>query len=334
MPEDDVVDVLFSTGTLVSLYIGRWTGNKKLRPSDVFLEGKVDDNAIYLGHKKMMTRGSLQPFSRQENGARNFLSRNSIRFPIGHSFFVNNKTLPSVLEGLIERKRAWLESLASFIENYEEEKTKQLDVLGDQSRKLAKESLYHTEDVDNWVDKQREKNLSLYPKSSDLERRFPFSWRLFKVTNASAIGSMSEDEAEALADAQRQLQREAQQWLREASAALHKSLGEAAQNAVLLLDRQGKLNPKNLRPLFDAFEVFKAVDFTDSSEFHTVIDSIREQYLSQNLSEVAEEIANSKDDFTLLLNRVATLAENNIAEQAGMASLSSSASFGRFLDLD
>ena len=122
---DNVLDVLFDTGTLVHLYIGRWTANKKLKPEDVLLDGKVDNNAIYLGHKRLMPKDALQPFVRLEGSARNFLSRNSIRFPVGNAFFVRNQVLPTVLEGLTSRKAEWVSSLSSFVENYDGEKRKQ-----------------------------------------------------------------------------------------------------------------------------------------------------------------------------------------------------------------
>ena len=81
---------------------------------------------------------------------------------------------------------------------------------------------------------------------------------MFKVSSANSLNGISAEDA---LEASQKLQQDLQGWIHETAILMHKTLGEAAAHAKDLLEKQGKLNPKNLKPLFDAFEVFKSIDF-------------------------------------------------------------------------
>jgi len=165
---------------------------------------------------------------------------------------------------------------------------------------------------------------------------------MFKISAAdgmTALGTMEKDE---LLAAQKKIKDDMQKWVKEASAALHKKLGESALHAAELLKKQGKLNPKNLRPLFDAFEEFKAVDFTGSSDFHAKIEDIRKKFMAMDengkvdFTKIAESVNATKagmDSFNDLLGSLGTLAVDSVAEGAGISSLTKVGEFKRLVEL-
>ena len=101
---------------------------------------------------------------------------------------------------------------------------------------------------------------------------------MFKVNPLEGSSEISGIEAEDLAQQQEIFQKDMANWVKEQSTKMHQILGEAALRAKELLEKQGKLNPKNLKPLFDAFEAFKAVDFAGSG-FQKAVSDIEKNYL-------------------------------------------------------
>jgi hypothetical protein len=141
---------------------------------------------------------------------------------------------------------------------------------------------------------------------------------------------MSTLDAQALLRAQQQVRQDLEQWVRQAAVEMHKTLGEAAANAKRLLEKNDKLNPRNIKPLFDAFETFNAIDFTGASTFHQTIERIKQTFGKKKPDGTMDmELTNDEihasphgmSEFRQLLGALSTLAVDDVAEQAGIKSL-------------
>jgi hypothetical protein len=344
------LDILFDKGTLMDLYIGRWAGIKKMRPHELLLD-QIDEEAFYLGHKKLLPKEAMEKLVTLEGKARTALSKRSIDFPVGGARFVYYKALPEVIALLNELKKEWETAVEDLVQEYPALKEKQLTLLDKQIDVIAKEELKKAENqeehetlyekLESWKVEQKAVNRQLYPTADVLKTKFPFDWRMFKISALQGIEQMSTLQAEDLLAAQNKLREDLQKWVKEAATAMHLALGEAAARAKDMLEKQGKLNPKNLKPLFEAFETFKAIDFTGQSNFQTVIDDIKSKYGVKKNEKIDYELTagslnyddQAKKELSSLLSSLGKLAAEDAAELAGLEAIGKVGEFKRFVDL-
>lgn len=341
-PNQGLTEALFARGTLMDLHIGRWTGIKKMKPDDMLM-GEVDEDAIYLGHKKLLPKKAMEKLIELEGKARSALASRSMDFPIAGARFVTYSTLPDVLDRLDELKEEWNREVESLAVGYPALMEEQLVLLDKQAHSFVEEELKKVtaeqrenrkKELDIWLANQQRLNKSFYPSVEELKRRFAFTWRMFTIT---AIQGINELEAEEVIEAQNKLKEDLQAWVRSATGAMHQALGEAAKNAMDLLKKNGKLTPRNLAPLFNSFENFLSVDFTGKSSFRETIEEIKRRFLIQNpdgsynLSMMTENITARTSDFQGLVSVIGELAVEETATQAGINSLTNT-EFGRMVE--
>lgn len=329
--QEGLTRALFERGTLVHLYIGRWTGNKKMHESDLLLD-VVDKSTMYIGHKKLLPKAAQERLQWLEGQARSFLSGRSVPFPIGGARFVYFKALPDVLDRLRNYRTQWDGAVDDLITNYPHFMEEQLQRLDQQAHALAEAELEKTATdkraerrrvLKEWEDKQHEMNVANYPKVSELRFRFSFEWRMFRV------GTMEKEQlrnldADEIREERERIRADLSRWVSEATIQMHKELGEAAAQAKRLLEENGKLNPKNLKPLFDAFETFQSVNFAGESQFEGIIEQVRSRYLvrdgaGQNDFKLSAEVVNgSTEGMKELLGTISNLAQDESAREAGL----------------
>jgi hypothetical protein len=344
--EDGVIEVLFSRGTLFHLYIGRWTGNKKLRERDLLLENEVDKAAIHIGHKKLMPPEAHARIQRIDSRARAFLDARSLPFPLGNTRYVPYSKLQEVITGLRAFVPQWDEAVTYLVVNYEQFKTEQLERLSHQNHALADAELskagpntreQRRRELAQWESDQLRINRELYPDPDQLRLRFSFGWRMFRVSPLEGIEQMTGLDADTVIAEHQRVVDASKQFVREAAAMLHVELGEAAENARKLLEENGRLSARTLRPLFEAFESFQSLSF-GTSDAQATIEQIRHRYLrkagdGQTNWELTMELANgSKDELQSLLTSISKYATADVAEAAGLRSIRSG-DFSRVIDV-
>jgi hypothetical protein len=347
--EQKAEQILFDRGILMSLFIGKPTFQKKLKQGDILVEG-IDSSAIYLGHKYLLSKKATEDLVNIEGRARRALADKSMEFPLSGGRFVNYHALPEISEELAELKLEWENAVRELIASYDTLKSEQLAVLDRQcetlmSNQLSKtpfaEKALQTAKLTSWLEQQKINNRNLYPLAEQLPELFKFQWRVFKLSAPTGLEEMSTLDQRMLAEAQQALQRDLQLWVRTASMEMHRALGEAAANALQMLDKNKKLNPRNLKPLFDAFETFKAVDFTGASSFQEVVANIKSTFgiidAQGNLDyeRIADQVSNtqSMSTFRGLLAKVSELATDQVAETAGIEALRSVGEFKRIIEV-
>ncbi len=344
-----VADALYNRGTLMDLFIGKPTFQKKLRPNDMLLEG-IDEDVLYLGHKKLLPPKAMEQLVKLEGQARTTLAGRSLSFPLSGARFVFYPALPDVLIQLKAIKAQWDTEVEQLIVEYPQLKETQLVELDKQAKSLFDTALSKASgdarealevQLSDWLQNQRNNNQKLYPPVEDVREMFTFKWSIFKINGLDGGEEMSTLDPADLKSAQNQIKSDLQKWVQQASIEMHQALGAAAANAARLLQKNDKLDPRNLRPLFEAFETFKAIDFTGSSDFLKVIDSIKQQFgrkkpdgsydmelTSQNLKDSPSGMTQFKD----LIESLGKLATSDVAEKAGIQAINSS-TFRRMIEI-
>jgi hypothetical protein len=346
---DNVTEMIFERGTLVDIHVGKPTFQRRLRQNDLLIEG-LNEDVLHLGHKKLLPKKALEDLNTLEGRARNGLASRSLTFPVSGARFVRREALSEVLASLQSIKVQWQSKVEELVQEYPALKAKQLEEFEKQAKALVKTELEKiataSEDIkaarkaryELWLEQQKTTNLNLYPAVNTLASLFPFTWRMFKVS-AVGMNETNELEHQQFMAAQNQLKADLQLWVRSATAEMHRTLGEAALNAKQLLEKNGKLDPRNLRPLFNAFDTFSSVDFTGASSFHQVIEQIKNRFGARDLAgnidyeQTSLSVASSTAAFNELLTSVANLAELEVAEKAGVATITKVGEFSRVLEL-
>jgi hypothetical protein len=346
---EGMTNLLFDRGTLIHLYIGRWTGNRKMSQNDLLLED-VDDKAMNVGFKKLMPADWHNRFQRIESEARILLASLSTEFPIGNARFMFYRVVPDFLRRVQPLKNRWDRAVEEFVAEYAQLKERQLELLDAQARKLVDQELAlmpagerkdaRRKELATWLVEQQKKNEKLYPKAEEIRFRFSFTWRMFKISAVEGVEQMNTMDQTQLVEAQQMVHQEMQRWAREASQEVHQAFGRAAANANELLTRHGRLTPRNLRPLFEAFEQFRALEFSGTSDFNGMIDQIRRQFLvtgadgSADYAATAERMNSNQEALGDLLSSIGNLAVDEVASEAGIRSLQRTGEFGRYVDLN
>ncbi len=347
-PSASPTEILFNRGTLMDLYIGKPTFQKKLRSDDLLVEN-INQDAIYLGHKYILSKKATATLVTIEGQARRALAVKSLEFPLSGARFVYYQALPEVLDEIGSLREQWNAAVTELIEKYPDLKTEQLAVLDAQCDTLRVHELSKLSGDDRavkeaalaeWIEKQRIGNRNLYPPVDKLRAMFHFEWRMFKISPLEGTEEMSSLDQASLASAQMQLRQDLQQWVKAASVEMHRTLGEAAANVMGMLSRRDKLNPRNLKPLFDAFEQFKAIDFTGASSFQQVIDQMKTTFGMRDFrgdldyQMMADRInTSSMESFKQLLSKVGELAVDSVAEEAGIQAIHSVGELKRMIEL-
>src|SRR5690606_27358514 len=134
-----------------------------------------------------------------------------------------------------------------------------------------------------WLKVQQETHRKLYPDKDKLLAKYGVTWRMFKVDSLGDAEAelLSPEDAKVIAEQQAQLKKDMEDWVKAKAVEMHKKLGQAAAQAKKMLADNGKLNPKNLKPLFSAFEEFQKVDIAGSS-FQKAISDAKDKFLKND----------------------------------------------------
>lgn len=347
----ELTEELFRRGTLMHLHVRRWIGVKKMRKHDLLMD-HVDEEALYLGHKKLLPKKAMEKIISIEGRARAMFSSRSVEFPLPGIRFVAFNALSEVLSDLREIREEFNREVDVLMLEYPALKAQQLALLDAEAEKIAKEDLKKVnegdgqlrderqETLDKWLAEQKAAHQSFYPTAEELRASFGISWRMFTISALSGVEELSQLSLDEINAAKAQLRTELQGWVRSATAEMHRALGQAAAQAKNLLEKNEKLDPRNLRPLFNAFENFAAVDFTGASDFRTTVEEIKRRFLvltpdgSPDYQAMSGNIRErSADEFSQLLSSLSNLAVESVAEEAGIKAVAKVGEFSRVLDL-
>ena len=345
MPEEqDIKQLLFQEGVLFSLSISRWTARSRISSDDLLIE--VNKDAVDSGFKKLMPTEALHPMATLESKARAVVNNRSMYFDITGGRFVSKAAVSDIIKELTEYKAAFGVELEKFLEGYTHFKDEQLAkldrvayerMMAERQKYIGREGISaHAKltELNEYYEHQQKKNRTLYPDVDTLRQKFNFGWRMFGITDVQMLGGLTEKQIE---EANNLLQSQLSQWVQEATFDMHRTLGEVAVQVKVMLEKQGKLNPKNLKPLFDAFETFQAIDFTGASSTRNIINDIRRRFQAGNETDIdyaatAAAVNESSAAFNELLGTVGRLAVDDVARQAGVHALRASGRFARVLD--
>jgi hypothetical protein len=159
----------FKDGVLLTLSISKWSGAKKLDPSDLGLTSDQVPDFMRLGKKLLIPKEERDIFQRLDNNARNAIERDSFAFPVGEARFVPTGRLLAVDAKLKEYRTAFQSAVESFMNRYHSIR----------------------DDMLSRYPEHRDKLEPFYPASHQILRHFSFSWMVFEIGEAGMTDGMT-----------------------------------------------------------------------------------------------------------------------------------------------
>jgi len=342
-----VHEILFKKGILVDLDVHQWRAQKKLTKEDLLLDKTIQEDLYYTGHKKLLPKKALAPLIEIEGKARLELDARSSPFPIAKARFVTFPVLNELMDVLGKYQKEFFKALDELILNYDEFKGEQLALLDAQIQAIADEDLKKAPPdqqkirkiaLHDWVTNQMTLVRQLYPPQEQLHQRFGFEWRLFKITNAEGVEGSGLSQ-EAIKVINKKLDGDMQDWVKDTTKDSLQELGEAAKHLYELMDKQGKLHPKNLKRFFEAADKFVASEFLDS-KYVGLVNTMKTQYLVEtdgdpNWELMAQNMSfiHNQNSLKNVLAIIAELAAEEKASAIAIETIKKSEEFGRVVDI-
>lgn len=251
---------LFQDGMLVSIHVGKWEMLQAVdQEKDLGLKAENIPDFVMPGKKKLFPDEIRLQFSRIEQRGRTYLRTNSHKFPIVDAHFVPHRKLVEVYAGLLKIKQEYDKASAEFLANYEKYKG---EMLATHHEKRA--SLEHC-----------------YPPIDLIKDRFRFEINMYEIAFPRKVKSVSIEQVRAqnmavenmrkqfdaeLEQQQRQLNQQAEQFVKEAVVALRGQVVETFQTIANKIGNKEVVTKTNIQSLRSIIEQFSSLDFFDDVE--------------------------------------------------------------------
>jgi len=265
----------FKDGVLCTLHVSRWSGAKKLDPSDLGLRPEDIPEFMRLGRKLLIPPEERNVFVQIEQNARNAMDRESFPFPVGGARFIPRNRILKANQDLREYKEQYLSAVASFLDRYQ----------------LIREEML------NRYPEHREKLEPFYPASHWVERSFAFSWTVFEI---GETGIREGETAEVYEQFRQNLREQFDKFLGEVVIDLRYQIQETCGKLAQRVEQGEVITQQGLQSVKNIIQKFENLNFVGDERIETELNRLRE-----NLNGVSAKDLKENDALTSLLGNIA-----------------------------
>ena len=251
--ERQAQDLIYENGTVWAVSTSGWSGNDKLEAQDLGMEEKDVLDIFKLGNKKLLPDVYRIRLHGARSSVQGLMSRMGRPFFIRACYFVPNKNLLGVLEGLkLIRKRQELE-VAGFLDGYENVKRQMI-------------ANYPVLESATW------------PSPEQIRAQFDVRWVVFQVTGTEAKSSDPEELIEAKREFQAELKAEYESLKTEILKEAHVALVDACRDiAERILQTGEKITETSLKKPRGIIDQYLAVaSLFDSQAIRREVERLQE----------------------------------------------------------
>jgi hypothetical protein len=242
--------VNFKDGVLVALHVSKWSGAKKLDPSDLGLTPDQVPEFMRLGKKLLIPEEERNRFTQIENNARNALERDSFAFPVGAARFVPRARLLEVDAKLKAYQGEYDAAVNSFLDRYH---------------------LIRDEMLERYSE-HRDKLEPFYPASHQVRRHFAFGWMVFEIGETN----LREGEtAEAYERFKADLREQFDSFLQDAVIDLRFQVQETCLRVAERVAKGDIINGQSVKSLNHIIEKFMNLNFIGDKKISDQLDDLR-----------------------------------------------------------
>ncbi len=287
----DILNVLSRSGVLLNVSVRFWRASKKLKAEDLGLDpDTVTNHLISLGHKKLVPKEALKPFSLIESRAHALVDSSTFPFLGGIARYLPNAKLGAVTARLDGLEQEFAFELSRFKDQYGSLRVEAARAWWDAARRLVS-------DPDRLVATIE----ASFPQADELERYFSFQTHLFQVAvpeGTSQLELIAAADQRAVADARNKAAREAAAKIRHgAESFVSDCVATLRQETAKLCEEMlqsmsaGKtqgVHQKTLNRLVNFVDQFKELNFAGDREMEAQLERVRREFLSRTAEEYRE----------------------------------------------
>jgi len=276
----------FQDGVLCVLHVGRWSGAKKLEPSDLGLSAQEIPDFMRLGKKLLIPKEERNQFVQIEQNSRNALDRESFPFPVGGARFIPRNRLLKADAELANYRTEYERATESFMERYEEIRDKMLETYPEHRDKLE----------------------PYYPASHWVRRSFSFSWNVFEI---GVMGIREGETAEAYERFRNDLQTQFDKFLEEVVIDLRYQVQETCGKLAKRVETGEIVTEQNIKAIKNVIQKFDNLNFVGDVKIENQLSALRSQLngtsakdlkdnesLNASLGAIAADIAKAAADIS------------------------------------
>lgn len=256
----------FKDGVLVTLHVNKWSGARKLDPSDLGLSSDQVPEFMTLGKKMLIPQEERKVFMNIDNNARNAVERDSFAFPIGEARFVPRNCLLKVDAILNEHKAAFQSAVDSFMDRYQLIRDEMLSRYPEHRLKLE----------------------PFYPASHQVRRLFSFSWLVFEI---GEIGIREGETTEAYERFKEELKGQFDKFLNDVVVDLRFQVQECCLHVADRVAKGDIINGQSIKSLNGIIDKFMTLNFVGDTKIETQLKSLRDTLQTTDPEQLKESEA-------------------------------------------
>jgi len=279
----------FKDGVLLTLNVSKWSGAKKLEPSDLGLSPEDIPDFMRLGKKLLIPENERNSFTQVENNARNFLDRWSFPFPVGGARFVPRDRLVDTAAHLEQYKALFQSTVLSFLDRYEQIKREML------------------QNYPLYADKLE----PYYPARNVIERKFSFTWAIFEITDTKMNETTSQEVIEAYERFKRELQEKFDLFLEDVVIDMRATVAESCEKLSTRIINGEVVTANTIKSVKETIEHFQELNFIGDHSIDEKLAELRKHMNGHDSKEIAKDL---RDNETL--RRELGNVAHEIAKQA------------------
>ncbi len=240
----------FKDGVLVALHVSKWSGAKKLDPSDLGLMPDQVPEFMRLGKKLLIPEEERNRFTQIENNARNALERDSFAFPVGAARFVPRARLLEVDAKLKAYQGEYDAAVNSFLDRYH---------------------LIRDEMLERYSE-HRDKLEPFYPAAHQVRRYFAFGWVVFEIGD---INLKHGETVEAYERFKADLREQFDRFLQDAVIDLRFQVQETCLRVAERVAKGDIINGNSVKSLNHIIDKFMNLNFIGDKKISDQLDDLR-----------------------------------------------------------
>ena len=287
---EDMLEMLSREGVLINVSVRYWRAAKKLKPEDLGLDLQViASDLISLGHKKLLKKDALRPFSLIESRAHALIEANTFPFLGGLGHFLPNAKLEEVTSQLDSLEREFTEARDTFVANY-------ADVREEALTEWANVAAGLVDDPEQLLGTIH----ASFPRRDQMHDRFSFSTYLFQVAAPQELSlelvtagdqlAMARARGQAAAKAAEKIREGAEGFITDCVASLRQQTAQLCDEMLKSMQTgTSGVHQRTLNRLVRFIDQFKAMNFIGDRQMEEQLDRVRREFLGQSAEEYRDD---------------------------------------------
>ncbi|MDA1277531.1 MAG: DUF3150 domain-containing protein [Verrucomicrobia bacterium] len=287
MNHNSLLDVLTHEGVLVSASIRYWRATTKLKPEDLGLDpDKVTQRLISLGHKKLLSKEALEPFTLIESRTHALIEASTFPFLKGLSRFLPNAKLQETLDRINQLAGEFTLAKSDFLGRYAEMRLNAVEEWRETARRLVADPDRLVATIEAAFPEHLENRFSFNTQFYQIKAPEGLDLRLIEAGEQRAIIAARDEAARLAAE---RIHYDVERFVGECVSSLREETAKLCEEMLESM-HSGKtgVHQKTLNRLIRFIDEFKKLNFVGDQQMEAELERVRQEFLVRTAEEYRE----------------------------------------------